>query len=124
MKSILGCVTVVLLQSPLQVRAHDGWIEAHPVLVEKGQPVSLFLMLGNHSNEHKSYRLAGKWEPQYAKLLVIDSNGRERDLTQRIVDLGEDADTVGPKGPKGFHLASFTPTDHADGRRRAEIDRL
>ena len=112
MKSILGCVAlVVLLLSPLQVRAHDGWIEAHPVLVEQNQPVSLFLMLGNHSNEHKSYRLAGKWEPQHARLLVIDPGGRGRDLTDRIVDLGEDAESIGPKGPKGFHLAPFIPAD-------------
>src|SRR5438128_654685 len=35
--------------------------------------------------------------------------GKQDTLTDRLIDLGEDAETVGPKGPKGFHLASFVP---------------
>jgi len=34
-----------------------------------------------------------------------------------LIDLGEDAETIGPKGPKGFHFASFVPKD--DGLYRA-----
>jgi len=93
---------------PRSVHGHDGWIQVNPI-VEKGQPVSIALMHGNHSNEHGSFRLAGKWDAQYTKLFVIDPSGKINDLTNTIVDLGEDPDKTGPKGPKGFHLAQFTP---------------
>lgn len=88
--------------------AHDGWIEISPI-VEKGQPVTISLMLGNHSNEHKSYRLAGKWDPKFTKLMVIEPSGRLNDLTSSLIDLGEDDEKTGPKGPKGFHIATVTP---------------
>jgi hypothetical protein len=89
-------------------RAHDGWIEV-PAIVEKGQPVTIVLMLGNHTNEHRSYRLAGKWDPKYTKLILIDPSGKTDDLTGSLIDLGEDEEKTGPKGPKGFHIATFTP---------------
>ena len=66
-------------------------------------------MLGNHANEHKSYRLAGKWNPKYTKLIVIEPSGKVNDITASLIDLGEDEEKTGPKGPKGFHIATFTP---------------
>ena len=93
---------------PPPVHGHDGWIQVNPI-VEKGQPVSIALMHGNHSNEHGSFRLAGKWDAQYTKLFIIDPSGKIGDLTNTIVDLGEDPEKTGPKGPKGFYLAQFTP---------------
>jgi uncharacterized GH25 family protein len=88
--------------------AHDGWIEV-PAIVEKGQPVTIALMLGNHTNEHRSYRLAGKWDPKFTKLMIIDPSGRVENITGSLIDLGEDDEKTGPKGPKGFHIATFTP---------------
>ena len=88
--------------------AHDGWIEV-PAIVEKGQVVTIALMLGNHTNEHKSYRLAGKWNPKFTKLMVIEPSGKINDITASVIDLGEDEEKTGPKGPKGFHIATFTP---------------
>jgi hypothetical protein len=88
--------------------AHDGWIEV-PAIVEKGQVVTIALMLGNHTNEHKSYRLAGKWNPNFTKLMVIEPSGKINDITASLIDLGEDEEKTGPKGPKGFHIATFTP---------------
>jgi hypothetical protein len=89
-------------------RAHDGWIEVSPI-VEKGQPATISLMLGNHSNEHRSYRLAGKWDAKLTRLMVIEPSGSLTDITNSLVDLGEDDEKTGPKGPKGFHIATFTP---------------
>ena len=62
--------SLFFLCSAQTVLAHDGWIEV-PAIVEKGQPVTIALMLGNHANEHRSYRLAGKWNPKFTKLMVI-----------------------------------------------------
>jgi uncharacterized GH25 family protein len=110
MKSLLT-ISLLFLLIALPARwgtAHDGWVEV-PSIVERGQPVTISLMLGNHSNEHKSYRLAGKWNPQFTKLIIIEPSGKVNDLTNAIIDLGEDAEKTGPKGPKGFHIAPFTP---------------
>lgn len=111
LQRLTGLLAFLSLVTPFPVWGHDGWVEPTPPLVEKRQPVSLLLMQGNHSNEHRSYRIAGKWQLQYTKLLVITPTGQELHLTDRMVDLGEDDEKVGPKGPKGFHLASFTPTE-------------
>jgi len=91
--------------------AHDGWVEVSPAIVEKKQTTTIALMQGNHSNEHKSYRIAGKWDLKYTTLVVVDPKNRQSVLTDNLIDLGEDAETVGPKGPKGFHFASFVPKD-------------
>jgi uncharacterized GH25 family protein len=110
MKSLLT-INLLFLSIALSTSsspAHDGWVEV-PAIVERGQPVTISLMLGNHSNEHKSYRLAGKWNPKFTKLMVIEPSGKLNDLTSAIIDLGEDAEKTGPKGPKGFHIAAFTP---------------
>ena len=91
--------------------AHDGWVEITPTIVEKGQPTTIALIQGNHSNEHKSYRIAGKWDGKNTTLAVVNPAGKLSTLTDRIIDLGEDEEKVGPKGPKGFYLASFVPSD-------------
>ena len=117
-----------LLALATPVEAHDGWLEAHPILVERGQLLSLFLMYGNHGNDHRSYRIAGKWRPEYATVVVTGPAGPPVDLTSTVTDLG-DAEDVGPKGPKGFHVAAFVPTQ--DGayialvtqRRELQVER-
>jgi len=104
-------LSISILFVPGAARSHDGWVEISPAVVEKGQNATIALIQGNHSNEHKSYRIAGKWDPKYATLVVVDPKGTANSLTDRLIDMGEDADAVGPKGPKGFHLASFVPKD-------------
>jgi uncharacterized GH25 family protein len=102
-------VAALLFFLPLKARAHDGWIEVAPALVEKGQPVAVALMHGNHSNEHRSYRLAGKWDLEFTKVTVIAPSGKTSALA--MVDLGEDPEKTGPKGPKGFHIGQFVPDE-------------
>jgi len=91
--------------------AHDGWVEISPSIVEKNQSATISLIQGNHSNEHKSYRIAGKWDQKYTTLVVIDPKGKQKSLTDRLIDFGEDPEAVGPKGPKGHYLAAFAPQD-------------
>lgn len=107
---LMGFLAVILLQ-PQIAACHDGWVEVSPAIVENGQVVTIALIQGNHSNEHRSYRIAGKWDQKYTTLDVINSAGKKQSLTNRLIDFGEDDDKVGPKGPKGFYLASFTPNE-------------
>src|SRR5438105_368591 len=99
------------LTLPRSAMSHDGWVEISPTIVERNQPATIALIQGNHSNEHKSYRIAGKWDQKYTTLVVIDPKAKQNSLTERLIDFGEDAETVGPKGPKGYHLTSFVPQD-------------
>ena len=101
----------LILFCPQFTFAHDGWVEITPTIVEKGQPTTIALIQGNHSNEHKSYRIAGKWDGKNTTLAVVNPGGKQIALTDRIIDLGEDEEKVGPKGPKGFYLASYIPND-------------
>ena len=50
-------------------------------------------------------------ERQYVTLAVVEPKGKQISLTDRLFDMGEDEEKVGPKGPKGFHLAPFTPQE-------------
>jgi uncharacterized GH25 family protein len=116
-KTTLTLALLMCLNFSRSTMAHDGWVEISPAIVEKNQPVTIALIQGNHSNDHKSYRIAGKWDSKYTTLVIVDPKGKQNVLTDRLIDLGEDAETVGPKGPKGFHLASFVPKD--DGLHEA-----
>ncbi|HEY7218472.1 MAG TPA: DUF4198 domain-containing protein [Candidatus Binatia bacterium] len=105
------CWLLSSLILPRAAAAHDGWVEISPTIVENSQPVTIALIQGNHSNEHKSYRIAGKWDQKYTTLVIVDPKGREISLTDRVIDFGEDDEKVGPKGPKGFFLAPFVTQD-------------
>lgn len=111
MRTFIQCLLLfsisVLFLSPSSAHAHDGWIEISPAIVEKGQPVMIALMQGNHSNEHRSYRLAGRWDLEFTKVTVIAPSGKAVDVTGAVIDFGEDPEKTGPKGPKGFHLAQL-----------------
>lgn len=102
---IFGLALCCVLFGAGSALAHDGWIEVAPGLVEKGQPVTIALMHGNHSNEHRSYRLAGKWDLEFTKVTVTAPSGKTTALD--MIDLGEDPEKTGPKGPKGFHVGQF-----------------
>ncbi len=104
-KSNVLFVIALLFFHPSAALSHDGWVEITPTIVEKGQVATIALIQGNHSNEHRSYRIAGKWDQKYTTLAVVDPNGKQNALTDRLIDLGEDDEKVGPKGPKGFFLA-------------------
>ena len=97
--------------------AHDGWVEITPTIVEKGQPTTIALIQGNHSNEHKSYRIAGKWDGKNTTLAVVNPGGKQSALTDRIIDLGEDEERSVPRGPEVFTSLRIFQTMKAFTRR-------
>ncbi len=107
---LLSLIAVTFI-NPAPLFAHDGWVEVAPAIVEKNQSAMISLIQGNHSNEHKSYRIAGKWDQKYTTLVVVDPKNKANMLTDRLIDFGEDAEAIGPKGPKGFYFAPFVPKD-------------
>ena len=71
-----------------QAFAHDIWIEANQSLFRIGEPVSLSLMLGNHGNHHRDFRMASKVQAGQQNLSVISPDGKSLDLTTNLIDNG------------------------------------
>ncbi len=68
--------------------AHDTWVETNVNLIRAGDVVHVDLMLGNHGNEHRDFKLAGKLSLSNATLEVIDPDGHRYDLKNRLIDTG------------------------------------
>ncbi len=106
MRTFIQCLLLfsisVLFLSPSAAGAHDGWIEVAPAIVEKGQPVAVALMQGNHSNEHRSYRLAGKWDLEFTKVTVIAKQ-------ERVLQHGDSSKFLGVRFARSAFAALPVP---------------
>jgi uncharacterized GH25 family protein len=93
----------IWLSSPALVLAHDSWVQTNTSLVRVGDAVHIDLMLGNHGNEHRDFKLAGKLSmDQIQAFEVVAPGGKKYDLKPDLVDLG-----YAPK--EGFYSARFVP---------------
>lgn len=98
--TLLGLVVGLL--APVGASAHDIWIEPSTNLVRSGDWLNLSLMLGNHGNEHRDFRLASKVSAGDQHLSVLGPNGKLLDLTPSLIDNG-----YTPQ--EGFWSARFQP---------------
>ena len=78
---------LLALAAPVAAMGHDTWVQTNTNLVRTGDAVHIDLMLGNHGNEHRDFKLAGKLALEGATLEVIGA-GRQ---------------PVRPEGPPGRH---------------------
>lgn len=83
--------------------AHDLWIEASARAVRVGAWLSLSVMLGNHGNEHRDFKLAGKVAAADRRLFVVGPDGRRQDLSPSLFDVGMTPD-------EGYWTTRFHPT--------------
>jgi len=91
-------LTMVVLALPGLAAAHDTWVQTNSHLVRVGDAIHIDLMLGNHGNDHRDFKLASKVDPASGSTVVIAPGGNRYDLLDRFVDLG-----YAPK--EGFHSA-------------------
>jgi uncharacterized GH25 family protein len=89
-----------VLLMPTAGRAHDTWVQTNANLVRAGDAVHIDLMLGNHGNDHRDFKIAGKLDLGSCTLEVRDPDGKRYDLKDRLVDTG-----YAPK--EGFWSARF-----------------
>lgn len=68
--------------------AHDTWVETNTSVIRTGDAVYVDLKLGNHGNEHRDFKLAGKFKLDASTLEVLTPDGRPYDLKDRLVDVG------------------------------------
>jgi uncharacterized GH25 family protein len=80
--------------------AHDNWVQTNTNLVRVGDAVHVDLMLGNHGNDHRDFKLASKVDPTGCTLAIVSPSGKSYDLKDRLADLG-----YAPK--EGFWSARF-----------------
>ena len=86
--------------------AHDGWTQSNTPIVAPNAVSYVELMLGNHSNEHKSYRIAGQWSVDTSKVYVTMPAGVKADITSTRFYAGEAATETEP-GVNNYFIASF-----------------
>lgn len=83
--------------------AHDTWVQPNTNLVRTGDAVHIDLMLGNHGNDHRDFKLASKLSPEGVGVFEVRSpEGKKYDLKPDLADLG-----YAPK--EGFLSAKFVP---------------
>lgn len=68
--------------------AHDSWVQTNTNVVRTGDAVHLDLMLGNHGNEHRDFKLAGKVGLEGCTLAVTGPDGTTLDVSDRLKDVG------------------------------------
>ena len=85
--------------------AHDTWVQTAATLVRPDDVVHVDLVLGNHGNDHRDFKIAGKLGSlEGVSLAVLGPGGRKTDLVPDLVDLG-----YAPK--EGFWSARFVAAD-------------
>ncbi|MFN6191816.1 MAG: DUF4198 domain-containing protein [Planctomycetia bacterium] len=102
-KWIHGLPALFIAMMPASSRAHDTWVQVSANTVRPDDVVHVDLFLGNHGNDHRDFKIAGKvGSLDEVKLEVIGPDGRKTDLVPDMVDLG-----YAPK--EGFWSGRFVP---------------
>jgi len=96
------CLAAALLTAGAAA-AHDSWVETNAAVVRAGDNVHIDLKLGNHGNNHRDFKLAGKVELDGSTLEVVAPDGKRYDLKDRLTDTG-----YVPK--EGYWTTRFTGT--------------
>ncbi len=68
--------------------AHDTWLQTNTNLVRVGDAIHVDLMLGNHGNDHRDFKITGKVSLENITLNVISPDGQSRDLKPTLFDNG------------------------------------
>jgi uncharacterized GH25 family protein len=98
-KKCMALAAVLILAAT--ALAHDSWVQTNANVVRAGDTVHIDLLLGNHGNDHRDFKIASKLDLAGSTLQVIASNGKRYDLRDKLIDLG-----YAPK--EGFWTTRFT----------------
>lgn len=98
-------VAVLVAVATAGAHAHDTWLQVSSRMVRPDDVVHVDLFLGNHGNDHRDFKVAGKLGSlEGVKVDVIGPGGRTTDLVPDLVDLG-----YAPKD--GFWSGRFVPAE-------------
>jgi len=82
--------------------AHDTWLQTNTSVLRPGDSVYLDLVLGNHGNGARDFKIAGKLNLDGSAVSVIGPDGKAIDIKPTLFDRG-----YAPK--EGYWSAQFTP---------------
>ena len=102
MKPLLLTLTTIVLCTSGAL-AHDSWVQTNANVLRAGDNVHIDLMLGNHGNDHRDFKLAGKLDLTNCTLAVHAPDGKRYDLKDKLLDLG-----YAPK--EGYWTTRFAAT--------------
>jgi uncharacterized GH25 family protein len=71
-----------------QAAAHDTWVQSGPLVIRYQDVVYIDLMLGNHGNNHRDFKLASKISLEPCTLELIQPDGSKLDLKSSVTDMG------------------------------------
>jgi uncharacterized GH25 family protein len=70
-------------------RGHDIWVQTNANVIRAGDAVHIDLMLGNHGNDHRDFKLASKLAPEMIDTFEVRGpDGTKYDLRPGLADLG------------------------------------
>jgi uncharacterized GH25 family protein len=87
LRNMLLTITLICTWSS-SAQSHDTWLETGTATVAVGEYAYIDLMLGNHGNDHRDFKLASKISLDPCTLSVMDPTGQVVDLKSEIVDMG------------------------------------
>ena len=89
MRSITLLVTcLVLFAAAVQAWAHDTWVQTNTNIVRVGDAIHVDLLLGNHGNNHRDFKIAGKASTKNCTLDILAPGGKRYDLIDQLSDIG------------------------------------
>lgn len=94
----------LLLLATTSAWAHDTWVQTNTNLVRVRDAVHIDLMLGNHGNDHRDFKLASKIDLAGCELKVHSPGGKSFDVKDQLIDLG-----YAPK--EGFWTTKFATAE-------------
>jgi uncharacterized GH25 family protein len=97
-------VLLLLAVISSQTFAHDTWVETNTNLVRTGDAIYIDLKLGNHGNEHRDFKIAGKVNIAESTLKLSTPGGKTFDLKPDVIDTG-----YAPK--EGYWSAKFSTSE-------------
>jgi uncharacterized GH25 family protein len=103
MKRLIAGLLVALTISGA-ARAHDTWVQTNTNVVRVGDAAHIDFSLGNHGNDHRDFKLAGKPDLATSTLEVVLPGGRQVDVKPQLTDQG-----YAPN--EGFWTTRFVPTE-------------
>jgi uncharacterized GH25 family protein len=85
----LACCLLIQFGGQGIAHAHDTWVQVSSNLIRPDDAVRVDLFLGNHGNDHRDFKIAGKLGSlDGATLAVRGPDGRTTDLVPELVDVG------------------------------------
>ena len=103
MTRYLLIATIAIAAIAFPAIGHDTWVQTNTNIIRTGDAIHIDLLLGNHGNDHRDFKLASKLAlDQVQTFEVIAPDGKKYDLTSDLADLG-----YAPK--EGFYSAKFVP---------------